>query len=106
MEQLTLGGGRVLSHHPIERCAGERCPLHNPSRHKLTFAPMEWCSSRRTLYRICQHGLEHPDPDDLWYKRVKMRMLMSLLVLVRFHDCDGCCGEGDPILPVYSKPER
>jgi hypothetical protein len=38
------------------------------------------------MERICEHGVGHPDPDDL---RVIRDRIMGI------HACDGCCGSTD-----------
>lgn len=74
----TLVGGQILIgvHAPDERCK-ERCPIHNPSNHHMVKWEQNWRPDKRMIERICQHGIGHPDPDDINYDAV--------------HGCDGCC---------------
>lgn len=74
---VVLYDGRWLHTHGTKRCAGERCPLHNPSNHHMNQWPLNWRSDARVMERICQHEKGHPDPDGL---KAGLE-----------HDCDGCC---------------
>lgn len=71
--------------HDAKLCAGELCPFHNPSDHHMKDWPMTFNSPM--LYRYCQHGYEHPDPDALDYaRRNKLNTDPHHREL-----CDGCC---------------
>ena len=76
----------VLIHHPKKACEGEHCCLHNPSPHHMTTWRMNWRDDRGMMERICPHGIGHPDPDDLAYKRRN-----NLPDSEGIHGCDGCC---------------
>lgn len=66
-----------LKVHSRESCQRRYCCIHNPSNHHMTTWPQNWRSDRSMMERICQHGIGHPDPDDLDPFRV--------------HGCDNCC---------------
>lgn len=84
-------GGRTLRTHPAAKCADdETCAIHKPSAHRLTWAPLHWRGDRGLLERICEHGVGHPDPDDLAFKKKTMPNYDSYAFEV--HGCDGCCG--------------
>lgn len=58
-----------------------------------------WSNSRGQMYRLCPHGFQHPDPDDMGWRR-------SLGFYTDAHDawwlrhlCDDCCpGEMQEVL--------
>ena len=79
---IALHGGGMLEVHGSEACAGRHCPIHNPSDHVLRLAPLYWRDDRRIMERICEHGVGHPDPDDL---KVQSSPYEGI------HGCDGCC---------------
>lgn len=43
--------------------------------------------------RVCEHGLAHPDPEDL-VKKAKSGGFMANIRLAH-HECDGCCVDLD-----------
>lgn len=73
--------------HGDSQCAGEYCSIHNPSEHPLADAPLHWRADRRLMERICDHGVGHPDPDDLAHRRLSDELADDV------HGCDGCCQE-------------
>lgn len=79
-------GATVLHNvHPASACEGYGCPIHHPSDHRLASAPLNWRDDRHLMERICQHGIGHPDADDLAFKaRVGLDG-------DGVHGCDGCC---------------
>lgn len=89
-----------------------RCCIHNPSDHSLKEAGRVWRPCFGRVDRRCSHGILHPDPDDLWFKRngegwedpdIAAELRLD-------HDCDGCCvankpAEGDHfMLPAKYSP--
>lgn len=75
---VTLVGGQLLHNtHQPGTCMGEYCCIHNPSDHHMREWKMNWRGDRRLMERICEHGVGHPDPDDISTDTV--------------HGCDGCC---------------
>jgi hypothetical protein len=78
MNGVVLQGGEVLNGvHEPEWCAGEFCCIHHPSNHHMKLWPQHWRGDRKLMERICQHGVGHPDPDDINPDTV--------------HGCCGCC---------------
>jgi hypothetical protein len=51
-----------------------------------------WRSDRGLMERECEHGIGHPDPDDLDFKR---RVGHRDVQVLGIHGCDGCC-RSDP----------
>jgi hypothetical protein len=91
MEEFITGTGQHLKVHSKEDCKGHFCPIHNPSNHCMKDFPLHWRDDKRIFERICEHGVGHPDPDDLAFKT-------SLGVDIEYfsmHGCDGCCHDKD-----------
>ncbi len=62
-------------------CRGKYCTLHNRSDHNMRHMPQLWRSDRGLMERLCEHGVGHPDPDEI-----------NLGLGGRaVHGCDGCC---------------
>lgn len=86
---VPVQGGSLRTHGPA-KCAGdETCPIHRPSAHPLTSAPMAWREDLSLLERICRHGAHHPDPDALEHARRTLGA--SAASNLARHACDGCC---------------
>jgi hypothetical protein len=83
-------GDIVIATHDKDQCLGKYCCIHNPSDHPLKDAPQNWRADRRLMERICVHGVGHPDPDDLSFKRVSMGVKYERYAF-DVHGCDGCC---------------
>lgn len=83
--------GDVLLQHVHERlgCVGRHCAVHNPSQHYMLDWPVEWLNGRG-LWRKCEHGVLHADPDQILYWRVSDKPWQ----LLALHACDGCCETG------------
>jgi predicted house-cleaning noncanonical NTP pyrophosphatase (MazG superfamily) len=88
-EVTVLPNGYQLRHHMREECQGHHCPLHNPSNHVLKDAPLLWRNDRGLMERMCEHGVGHPDPDDLNYKA--MMLGQDTVETEGVHGCCGCC---------------
>lgn len=80
---IALHNGDILTIHDLEACAGQACSIHNPSEHALNAAPLYWRG--HVMERICPHGIGHPDPDDLDWRRRTGQPANGV------HGCDGCC---------------
>lgn len=63
--------------HDEEKCDGQYCTIHNRSDHHMRHMPQEWRGDRGIMERICEHGVGHPDPDDINPDKD--------------HGCDLCC---------------
>lgn len=79
---LSSMSGELVKHHAEGTCSG-RCPIHAPSDHSMVTWKLRWREDRRIMMRVCEHNVDHPDPDDL---KVRFRVNHSI------HWCDGCCG--------------
>lgn len=93
-ERHVVSNGVLTNVHPASACVGEHCPIHNPSEHPLTDAPLLWRSDRGLMERTCKHGIGHPDPDDIAYKERKFGREFADAESV--HGCDGCCSGNGP----------
>lgn len=89
----VIRANHLLYTHTVEACGGDACPLHNPSNHPLTDAPMAWRGDVGIGYmeRYCDHELAHPDVDDLAHKILSLGVENVLEVGYGEHTCDGCC---------------
>lgn len=95
LERYTTGTGQKLLVHSRADCKGEHCVIHNPSNHKMRDWPTHWRWDRYLMERICPHGIGHPDPDDLAFKRDVLHKDAEWIHYEAAHGCDGCCGEED-----------
>ncbi|GAB3034630.1 hypothetical protein GCM10027052_10540 [Parafrigoribacterium mesophilum] len=84
-EVIALDNGILTKVHSVAACSGPHCWVHNPSPHHMVTWPVRWRDDRRLAERICEHGIGHPDPDDVAFN-------LRLGRDVRVHGCDGCCG--------------
>ena len=89
-----LHDGRLMKVHGSDECSGPNCCIHNPSDHPLKDAPLSWRSDHVLMERICEHGIGHPDPDDLdhWRRQIgHLPQSEKFLTARAEHSCDGCC---------------
>jgi hypothetical protein len=84
-EALLASGLLLVNVHPVQRCAGQRCVLHNPSAHHMRGWHLHWRGDRGIFERLCPHGIGHPDPDQADHWRETGRTAEGV------HGCDGCC---------------
>jgi hypothetical protein len=89
MELVTLVGGEQLMAHAEDVCLMSPCSIHSPSEHHMSTWPQHWRWApphdyRGIMERICEHGIGHPDPDDL---KIQLHQDAGI------HGCDGCCME-------------
>lgn len=68
--------------HASSKCAGNYCTIHNRSNHHMRGFKQNWRSDAGFMERVCEHGIGHPDPDEI--------------VIRPGHGCDGCCLELNP----------
>jgi hypothetical protein len=87
-EPAVLVGGERLVAHSRRYCTGRHCCVHNPSDHSMAGFPQHFRMDRALMERICPHGIGHPDPDDLAYKRMAAG---TDEITDAVHGCDGCC---------------
>ena len=94
MEDYVTGTGQQIQVHDHVACTGQHCVIHNPSGHSMRSFPTHWRSDRYLMERICPHGIGHPDPDDIEFKRHAMGPHPWTDEQIRtevVHGCDGCC---------------
>lgn len=99
MKEVKLKGGRKIIAHERSQCAGEICCIHNPSDHHMVNWPQNWRNDTKVMERQCEHGVGHPDPDDIAHKQRVLEADPSFHQASPFpkkvweavHGCDGCC---------------
>lgn len=89
MQEVKLKGGQHIIAHEVEQCQGQTCCIHNPSDHHMRNWPQYWRDDTKVMERTCEHGIGHPDPDHLTYKRQFLRL--DEREWDSIHGCDGCC---------------
>lgn len=88
-DRVELIGGQVLYTHTMEECVGHKCSVHNRSNHHMRDWPQNWRSDRGIMELLCEHGVGHPDPDEIAFKK---RILgEEEAYYIGIHGCDGCC---------------
>jgi len=99
-----IDGSWLLVHLDVD-CLAQYCVIHNPSEHPLKGSPLNWRGDRMLMERICHHGVGHPDPDDMRFKRVQFfirhgRQATDDDVWAEgVHGCCGCCIPEEEIVP-------
>lgn len=78
-EELNYEEWHGIRVHPVSKCEGQVCTIHNPSDHYAKDWPQHFRLDRGIMERTCPHGVGHPDPDDITEDTT--------------HGCDGCCSE-------------
>lgn len=65
MDRVTLENSEtVMMVHSRKDCKGYWCCVHHPSPHHMRVLPQMWDADTKIMYRVCEHGYAHPDPDD------------------------------------------
>jgi len=82
---VALWNATLGNVHPVEKCSGQWCVIHNPSDHCMRGFPLHWRDDGNVMERICPHGVGHPDPDALAFRDPDGWRGMGS------HGCDGCC---------------
>ena len=83
---VAVGATVLHNVHTPDRCASTHCLVHNPSDHHMRGWRLHWRGDRRLMERVCpDHGVGHPDPDDLAYHLVRGQTWQGV------HGCCGCC---------------
>lgn len=89
MTDWDLPSGVTLRNvHDESGCVGA-CVIHRPTRHHMSEWSLVWRDDRGIFERICEHGIGHPDPDQLDYWKRTRQEWQSV------HGCDGCCQSKD-----------
>lgn len=96
-DKVIMYDGTILRFiHAKNSCLGRHCGIHNPSDHPLVASPFYWDRSKRRMYRVCPHGIHHPDPDDVAYNLLTYPGAPAeALAELTTHDCDDCCKEDE-----------
>jgi hypothetical protein len=85
-EVWELGTGRISNVHLGDTCEAP-CPIHSPTDHQMRKFRLLYRDDRGIFERLCEHGVGHPDPDNMAYF-TKMRGPDHAQGI---HGCDGCC---------------
>lgn len=87
MISVTVNDTQTIHNvHSAFQCEGRACVIHNPSDHVMRDWPHYWREDRALMERICEHGVGHPDPDDVAFK-----VSLGYGSEYATHGCDGCC---------------
>jgi hypothetical protein len=90
-ERVPMSDGRNLLVHNVSLCENdETCCIHKPSDHPMVNFPQLWREDVGLMERICPHGIGHPDPDDLTFKKRQYGSRYESMSF-QYHGCDGCC---------------
>lgn len=92
METCITGTNQKIMVHDKEKCKGRHCVIHNPSNHNMKDWPTHWRNDRKIMERICSHGVGHPDPDDLEFRK-SQEPDESKHKYLDIHGCCNCCCE-------------
>ena len=86
MSKYTTGTGQDLFVHGPYKCKGEFCVIHKPSNHHMREWKTHWRDDRGIMERLCEHGIGHPDPDEINDP-------------TGIHGCDKCCAIKKDVAP-------
>ena len=79
-------GQTLIGVHDEESCAKQQgCSVHRPSDNHMKGWSQNWRDDRGMMERICDHGIGHPDLDDVKFHGT-MKDGFDFT-----HGCDGCC---------------
>lgn len=85
---VQVGRGILKTHGPSQ-CEGQICCIHNPTNHHMRTWPQNWRGDKGMMERICEHGVGHPDPDDLAVRTTTWAGVHGC--------CQGwCCSDPEP----------
>lgn len=84
------GVGQIITCHDAFACAPFQCTIHRPTEHSMRKFPNRWDQLTQMMVRVCPHGEEHPDPDDMNARISEEKGRCSC-------DCL-CCGRGGATL--------
>lgn len=73
--------GQHLYTHSAIQCLGQPCVIHNQTNHHMSAWPQIYRHDLGLMTRVCEHKVQHPDPDEFRLDENGRRN----------HDCDGCC---------------
>jgi hypothetical protein len=84
----VTGTGQVIRNvHSLDQCDGRACVIHNPSDHHMRDWSTNFREDKHFMERLCEHGVGHPDPDDLAWRSVSDQRSLAR------HECcrERCC---------------
>lgn len=67
-------------------CTEDGCAIHAPTDHRMIDWP-QIMAAGTLVVRLCEHDVEHPDPDSLAFFKRRGQDHMGV------HNCDGCCSQ-------------
>jgi hypothetical protein len=70
-------GNKLVGVHEQWQCMRNYCTIHKPSDHSMRRYKQLWRNDTKVMERVCEHGVGHPDPDEINPDGM--------------HGCDGCC---------------
>lgn len=76
-------GTKLVDVHEQWQCMKGNCTIHKPSDHRMRSFKQRWRNDRALMERVCEHGIGHPDPDEIGLDESGRGV----------HGCDGCCLE-------------
>ena len=83
-------GNLVVNVHPEnDDCRTFGCAVHNPSDHSMRHMPTLFRGDNGMTERVCEHGVGHPDPDNLGF--IERTRGANAATAISTHGCDGCC---------------
>lgn len=87
--QVPASDGFHIKVHPRGACKlPDQCVVHNPSDHHMRDWVLNWRQDTAVMERLCEHGVGHPDPDDMAFQKSVGQGWKGT------HGCDGCCVDG------------
>lgn len=79
-------GLKMYNVHPVWKCQGRHCVIHNQSNHHMRGWALLWRGDRGIFERLCpKHGTGHPDPDQFEFWALTDQEWQGV------HGCCGCC---------------
>lgn len=76
---------KTIMVHDRKDCKGDRCVIHKPTAHHMRSWPLAWRADVGIFERECEHGVGHPDLDQVDY------LIATGQEYKLQHGCDGCC---------------
>lgn len=86
---VTGTGQQIEVHERKQDCLDYGCCIHNPSKCAKKIGVTHWREDRMLMERICEHGVGHPDPDGIAFR--KRWWGYDYDPSGEVHGCDGCC---------------
>lgn len=90
------GTGQLIFgvHAKTAECEQHGCTVHNPTDPHHPTWPTRWSREHNAFMRVCPHGVQHPDQDEVaWRRRHRSEWDVERAL---DHECDGCCSTPNP----------